>query len=196
MGNFCYIGGRPTYRGRIVYSPRYWEDEKVPATTTTFAGANPPTITTFVDNGAGSTGVIGYHFSATIVEEVFFETQLSHQYAEGTTIYPHVHWSPMTAGAGNVVWGIEYTLARPNAQFPLTVLDSVTTAASGIIRQHQLAGFSAVTMAGNTISTMISGRVYRDGPNAADTYAGQAVLHEIDWHYQKDTPGSKAQFAK
>lgn len=196
MTCLCYIGGRPVYRGRIVYSPRYWDDERVPISSTQFAGSNPPTVVTFIDNGAGSTGVIGYSFSATIEEERFFESQLSHQYAQETPIYPHVHWSPTTAGAGNVVWGLEYTIATANQQFPTTTLTTLTAAASGTARMHQVNAFSAVAMVGKLISTMISGRIYRDATNPADTYAAGAILHEIDWHYLKDTPGSKQEYVK
>lgn len=191
----CFLDGILTLVGRFLYSPPYWDDERVPTTSTT-AGSNPPTLSQFVNNGIGSRGVYVWMFSANIMEDLFFECQLSHRYKEGTTIKPHVHWSPTTAAGGNVVWGMEYTIATPTAQFPLTQTLSVQAGALGTIRGHQINSLGDISMSGNLISTMIAGRIYRDGANLLDTYPDSAALHELDFHFQLDTPGSKQQFLK
>ena len=183
----CFLDGNAIFLGRHAYYPPVWDDMRVPANTA-IAGSNPPTLSVFVGT------VRAWHFSATVVESLHFEAQISHRYKEGTDIQPHIHWSPTSAAAGTVSWGLEYTVATPTVQFPTTSTLSVAAVSGGTARLHQVDGLGTISMAGNKISTMIVGRVYRNAP--ADTYPDLAVLHEIDFHFQVDTPGSKQPFLK
>lgn len=192
----CFLNGIKYIVGWFLYSPPYWDDLRIPATATTVGAANPPTLKKFRDNGAASRGVYAWHFAPTIMEDLMFAAQVPHKQKQETDLYPHFHWSPTTANAGNVIWGIEYTISTINGSFPLTQLDSVTDAADGLAYKHQLAGLSTISMAGNGLSTMILGRLYRDGGNTSDTYPDDAVLHEFDFHIQIDSPGSRWEFVK
>ena len=193
----CFLDGFKYFLGRFKYSPPYWDDMRVPATATTRGAANPPTFIQFVDNGSGSVGVFANSFSQTLTEDLFFEAQLPHRYYEGTSLKPHIHWSPSLAmTVGDVYWGLEYTVATVGVQFPLTQILTVVVPASAVVRYHDIAILPDIPMPNNKISTMITGRIYRFGNSPLDTYPGGAFLHEIDFHFQLDTPGSRQEFTK
>lgn len=191
----CYAGGRPIYRGQIIYAPAYWDDLRVPATVSRIGSSNPPT---FKQWGAtvGIDEVYAWHYSATIKEDLYFSAQFPHRLKEGTDWRPHVHWSPTTVGAGNVVWRLSWRWANVGAVFPAVTGSSVTAAASGTIDDHLADSFPTISAPGSKISAMLVGRIARLGNDAADTYGGEAVLHELDFHYQLDTPGSRSEFVK
>ncbi len=53
------------------------------------------------------------------VEAMSFTVQLPHNWKEGTTIFPHLHWMPKaTASSGNVEWNFDYTWANYNSTTP------------------------------------------------------------------------------
>ena len=108
-----------------------------------------------------------------------------------------------TAGtAGQVIrWGIEYTKATIGGTFsssPTTVY--ATTIAGGgditVANEHLLTDFASIDMTGDTLSTVLVCRVFRNSSNAADTYGGTAGLLYLDWHYEIDAMGSKTELAK
>jgi hypothetical protein len=103
----------------------------------------------------------------------------------------HIHWSPTTTNTGNIRWGLEYTIANANAAFPTTSTIYVTQAGSGVVNQHQLIAFADISGTGRKIGDVIAFRVFRDAPNAADTFTGNAFLHQIGIHYICDTAGSR-----
>lgn len=190
----CFGNGKLVFNP--TYNPAYWDDLRISATSATTGGALDPTFAQFRDDGAGSTGVFTWQFPQNLDRELFFEAQMPHKWLEGSDIKPHVHWAPDTAGSGNVVWGLEYTVARAFTVFPITSTLSVTAAAPGVAYQHTINGFGSISMVGNTISTMLLCRIYREGTNVADTYGSDASLLEVDFHYQLDTPGSVQEFSK
>ena len=188
----CFLNGKI----REVYEPPYWDDLRVPTSATNRGGANDPRFLPFLDDGSGSVGVFTWQFRTNQEEELFFECQIPHHWKEGTIIKPHIHWSPMDAGAGGVVWGLEYTIATPLAVFPNTTLITVTDPTDTTAFKHQIAILPDIPMVNNKISTMLSCRIYRAGNDPADTYGTEAALLEIDFHYQLNTPGSLQEYIK
>lgn len=159
-------------------------------------------------DGAGSRGVYTFTFedqnSTSNEQEVFFSVQMPHNWKEGTTIYPHVHWAPQAATAGNVVWGLEYTWVNYDATtpiaFPNTTLITATTAdvASGDVDKHLITGFSSITPSAsqNKISSILMCRFYRKSADANDDYNGNAAVLSFDLHYEIDAVGSHSQYVK
>jgi hypothetical protein len=151
-------------------------------------------------------GLYLYEFDNAVAgseKEIFFSVQLPHQWKEGTAIEPHIHWINKSTGtAGHVVrWGIEYSKAKIGDTFsssPTTVYGTTIAGGGDITTQyeHMLTDFDAISMTGDTISTVIFCRLFRDSANAGDTYTGTAGLLYIDWHYQIDSMGSKTELAK
>lgn len=175
--------------------PAQWEDLRVAINgrTTLFATANPDLI-----DWVGNIKV--YAFSPSSDEEVFFSVQVPHSYKLNSELRPHIHWSPTTTGTGNVRWCVEYIVAGVGEAFPGTVTTNcVNAAADGVDKKHQIAEFDAISGTGSTwgdVSTMIHYRLYRDANDAADTYAGDAIGHEFDIHYQIDSAGSRQEYVK
>lgn len=174
-----------------------WEDLRVPMTATTVGGAKDPGLITF--NG-GNLKVWGFAAGGQD-EELFFECQIPHSYKEGTDILPHVHWCPIDANTGNVKWGIEYQWANPGSAFPVSAtLESFTAVsggATGTAWLHSITALGTISGAGKNISSMLVCRVYREQSDAVnDTYASDAALLELDFHFQADSAGSIAEFSK
>jgi len=174
------------YQERIVYSDTFWDDLRVPLTGISGPGSSGTAPGFDVFLGA----VRAYAFDPTTDEELLFTSQLPHKWKEGTSIVPHIHWSPEDTNTGNVVWSLEYTKASINGTFGATTTISVTDAGDGTAYKHQVADFAAISMTGETISTILVCRLFRDADNGSDTYTGDAFGHEIDFHYEIDQPGS------
>jgi hypothetical protein len=136
------------------------------------------------------------------MNEVFFEVQISHKYKEGSTIYPHVHWQPLSsaATATRVRWGLEYIWRNVGETAPLTTTTIYTTDLMPnenlIGFRHYISEFDAITGTGKTISSMLTCRLFRDGANAADDFAGEAGLLEFDIHIEIDSLGSNEEYTK
>lgn len=176
-----------------------------------FAGfsssTNPPDVSAFL----GSTLLaLNFAGNASNVDQIFFSVQMPHDWKEGTTIYPHVHWSPQIAATGNVVWQIEYSWANYDATTPVAYPTPVTIIATSAnvlttdVDKHLITGFPEITTSvpatnnanGKKISSILVCRFFRDAAHASDTYGSNAALLSFDIHYEVDAMGSRSQFTK
>lgn len=152
---------------------------------TNAAGAGDPSWTTYRD------GIHGYSFSATVLQEVETVFHLPHDYAPGTSIYFHTHWTTNSATVGNDVrWGFEYTIAKghnqaSNGDFAATSTVYVAQSVTAQYR-HMVAETTAISSAALEPDALILMRVFRDAANGADTYTQPAFLLAVDIHYQAD----------
>jgi hypothetical protein len=173
-----------------------WDDIRVPATLARLAGAGNPEFKKFRDNGAASVGVNAFAFDKAIEEYLMFILQIPHGYKLATNLDPHVHWGTDTTKTGTVRWGLEYTKADINSNFPLTTLitaDAVISADSQY--KHLLQDFAEIDGSNILVlSNILMGRVYRDA--TADNFDDDAFLFEIDFHCQKDDIGSRQEYVK
>ena len=149
-----------------------------------------------------ASGVVIKAFSPDVVQEVFFEVQLPHEWIEGTELRPHVHYAPLDGDMGEdkVIWGLEYVVASPGVKFPdnttIIITDGVPNAGGGD-GVHTIDAFTdSIDMTDNKISTMLACRLFRDATNVEDTYSGEVGLLEIDFHFLLDTLGSQQEFVK
>jgi hypothetical protein len=167
-----------------------WDDLRVPVNSVRRLGFSDPDWVQFRDDGAASVGVYALAFDDGTDEEVFFTAQIPHAYREASSITPHVHWSPSDGNAGNVTWKLEYTWANIDGTFGNTSTVSVTDSTDSTSHKHLVANMTAISGAGKTISSMLQCRLYRDVSDG-DDYASDAFLHEIDFHFELDTIGSR-----
>lgn len=182
-------------------SARVFDDIMVPGFTVR-SGSTAPAfepfvggvyITYFLDAGASSE------------DHVYFSVQFPHSWA-GTTIYPHVHWSPETdPGTDAVVrWGLEYTWVEYNAASPNTFPATTTVYAdapckAGSQKKHLLAPFGPITPTADQdgISSMMMCKLFRNSSHANDTYNGKrAGFLQFDIHFEKNTEGSRTLYTK
>jgi hypothetical protein len=183
-----------------------FNDLVVPVTAVRLGNTNSPTFVVMKNDGGTSRGVWTFTFenlSVSSEQEVFFSIQMPHNWKEGSTIYPHVHWSPQSAGTGAVVWGLEYSWVNYDATTPIafpntTVMTLTAPVASGSTDKHLLASFPSITpsTSQDNISSIIMCRFWRKSADAADTFTGNAALLSFDIHYEIDGFGSNTDFIK
>lgn len=121
--------------------------------------------------------------------EVFGNFHVDHDYAMGTPLYPHIHWTTNSSLVGTVRWGIEYTIAKGHQQeaFPATTTVYVEQTTDGTPYKHYVAEVSdanAIPGAGIEPDTMILVRVFRDATHPNDTYDDQVFGIALDLHFQ------------
>lgn len=190
-----------------------FNDLRVAGTMTKPQGSNDPDFSLFKDNGAGSTGVWIYWFDKDAIEELWFNIQIPHDYKEGTHIKPHVHWVPKSTGDTDeyVKWGLEYHWSNMGDPFDTTSFaysdasqgSTATTSEDTEMQadKHYVSVLddgsgNGITGTNKTISSMLNCRLFRVATDATDDYPDDAGLLEIDFHYEKDTLGSRTEWAK
>ena len=171
-----------------------WDDLRVPVTSVRVPGSKAPTWTSY---SAGQLLAFDYQAVAGNEEEVYFVAQLPHSYKEGTNITPHVHWIPDTDEA-TLRWGLEYEWVNVNGSFSATTTIYVDQAVGVDDSDKQFKTiFSAIDGTGKTISSMLVCRLFRNSSHANDTAETiDALLIEIDFHFEMDTVGSRLVLTK
>ena len=99
-----------------------WDDLMVFPDATSKGSSNPPTMTSYRKNGAGtSQGTFIWMFAAGTEQELYFTVQIPHSYKVGTDLLPHVHWTTTSTTPGNnVTWSLEYTAVAFGGAFSTT----------------------------------------------------------------------------
>jgi hypothetical protein len=185
--------------GIIVYDRDaiFWDDIRVPITSTKLGGSKDPTFSKFRDDGSSSQGVFTYFFSNIQEQELYFSFQIPHSYRLKTDLDAHIHWSPIVTNTGTVQWGLEYTIIDINGNFSLTnIIRGNTVISVDSQYKHIYTDIGNITGSGITgVSAMLLGRVFRDIA-APDDFEASVGLLEIDFHYQSDTRGSIKESSK
>lgn len=136
-------------------------------------------------------GICGWRFSATAMNEVQMNIHLNHDYALGTPIFIHAHWTTATTPtpAQKVRWGFEYTIAKGHGQeaFPASTIVYVEQSISQIY-QHMVAEIPVGIVSDSfEPDTLILCRIFRDGAHVNDTFSGTVFLLTADVHHQVNT---------
>jgi len=121
-----------------------YNNVSVPTTGVNGGGAIAPDYVQIADDGAGSTGVGAYAFDPAIEEELLFVVQAPFSYKEGTDVSPHIHWMPMTAGAGDVVWGLELLVVGDGDVVGNTAFFSMTASTNSTAKQFFISNFQDI----------------------------------------------------
>jgi hypothetical protein len=168
-------------------TPR-WQDLRV-SLSSGRSSTNPPTFGNFRN------GLEMWSFSATQVQNLYFEAQMPHGWVVGSEIRPHIHWSPgNSTNTGAVMWELEYSWANVNDPFPASTIINSTQAASGTPYRQQLMPWTPISGTGKRESSVFVCNLSRVGNNAADTFTGAAFGISVDFHYQVLTGGSIEEF--
>lgn len=171
-----------------------WRDNVIEMTTRN--GPTEPQMSPFRG------GIYLLAFDKATMMEVFGNFHIDHDYAMGTALYPHIHWSADSSLVGTVRWGIEYTIAKGHQQaaFPTTTTVYVEQTTTGTPYMHYIAEVSdlnAIPGTGIEPDTFILVRVFRDAAHPNDTYDDQVFGVALDLHYQvaqAATPGKAPDF--
>jgi hypothetical protein len=159
-----------------------WEDLRFPASAVNLAGAAVPPDTD-VTNFVGALVFLGNKDS-----DIGFMVQMPHGWANGTSIYPHMHIVNTSGATTATDWELKVRKADVGEDFGAYATDeksfSPTTGAS----LHQLWSFTPIDLTGLGDSCMLAFWLRRKG--ASDTNNGSITLLEFDIHYQSATRGS------
>ncbi len=189
--------GSPSWRKLSTGGDTKWDDLRV----TLDKGSNAASLEYF----SGSDGPqIWYFRNNASLEAMSFMVQLPHSWKEGTTIYPHLHWSPRASKSGNVEWKLEYTWVNYSPVTPqvFAAITTNTVVASGpfTANSHVITALTSsnagIDGSGKLISSILICRITRNSSNAADTYADDAGLLFVDFHIQIDGAGSRQEYIK
>ena len=128
-----------------------------------------------------------------------FSYHLPHDYAMGTDIFIHAHWSHNSSlvTGGDIVWAYELTYAKGHnqASFSTPIIFTATQAASTSQYRHQLVEVSASVIGGGPTQLntsllepdgLIFGRLYlsTNGITVSSGGVPDPFLHMVDMHYQ------------
>jgi hypothetical protein len=127
------------------------------------------------------------------VEAMSFTVQLPHNWKEGTTIYPHLHWTPRASASGNMVWNLDYTWANlTTGTFSAVTTSSVIVNGPFVMNKHLLTELTAsnvgISGTGKAYSSILICRIWRNSTTGTDTYAGDAGGLSMDFHISIKNP--------
>ena len=174
----------------MVGNATVWDDIRI-AIALRGSGGNNPTFALLEG------GLYAYKFAGNATNEIFFEVQMPHSWAEGTTIYPHVHWVSNGSNTTDAVtWGLEYDWENISGSFggtTSTITNSVLSTGLKVQNINELAS-AGISGTGKNISSMLLCRLYRSG--GSDPNNDDCFLLTFDIHYQINTIGSRDKLTK
>lgn len=138
----------------------------------------------------GLTGVTGpeiwFFRDGQAIEAMSFTLQLPHNWKDGTTIYPHIHWTPRSSASGNMRWNLDYSWVNIDGTFSASTTSSVVVNGPFTANKHLLTDLTpanvGINATGKTFSSVLICRLWRDSSAVTDTYAGDAGGLSMDFH--------------
>jgi hypothetical protein len=171
-------------------------------------GANAPFWGKFRNNGAGSPGVYAWMFSKghgtgdngiDHDNDLVITIEMPHDWKEGSAIFPHVHWSPVSWLNGRVRWGIEYTWVNEDGTFSPTTFSYASSEPGPIAPyKNMVTCFDSIVPSRdqNKISSILLVRLFRNSCNSRDTYQDKVAAFSFDIHYEVNSIGSRTKDIK
>lgn len=175
-----------------------WDDLQVTPGSFNRPGVSDPDIVAYDVNGGGVSTYL-YEFAKNDIAS--FTIQLPHTYAEGQSIYAHVHWTPGARGneenGAMVGWKLDYSWANIGDNFPTMSTADLSDACDGTDHKHQMTSEVEISGTGKSSSSMLICNIKRTDTGADDTWAsttsGQLpMLLEIGFHYPISSLGSRS----
>lgn len=175
-----------------------WDDFRTPAIEQALDSSSGRIDYDFTEIG------VGFQANARYPDEPLVHlVQMPHEWQEGSTIKPHIHWVQNSANFPN--WLMEYRKYNngelvPGSFVQSTVESHIFTWSSGNLLQ--ISNFPEIEMSDMVLSCFVDVKIYRDSANAsglfagADPYSGVALLKEYDIHHLVDSFGSTLEFIK
>ena len=180
-----------------------WDDLMIPGHAVKLTGNSPPDL---LGNFVGDNTLDIYVFDGVdTLEQVFFTVQLPHCWKEGSTIYPHVHVSPISTNSSDLTprvvrFTLEYTWSNINDTFGNTAIINLDTdpfVPNTSQWKHLLCkNSSGISGTGKKLSSMLVCRLFRDPADNADTYPQDIAFLQFDIHYEIDSLGSSKEYIK
>jgi hypothetical protein len=142
-------------------------------------------------------GVLAYSFISNSINQIYATVELPATYKQGTPIVPVLSWVNAAAGAGSVLWRLEYIWQNEgNAFSQSTSSISALVSATATAGHYMNAQFTSITCSAS-IGAILCCRLERAGGDASDNFGGNALLLNLKFLIQHDTNrGSQFQYQK
>jgi len=179
---------------RLNDSGTCWDDLRVPVSSLKVPAANNPD---WVSYGAGRLLGFGAQAVSGNEEMVFFTAQMPHNMKLDGEIEAHVHWLYTAAEPTKAVrWHLLYNWVNAGQEINTTGTAYVL-ASTGDPDTHIYTDLGELSRSNApTLSSMLICRLTRNSSNVDDTYSADAILMEIDFHYEVDGFGSEEELVK
>lgn len=194
--NYAYFLTDGTFR--VTGSATAWEDLRVDGLNTRAGVVAPTDETGFRGNSAFQVR----NFVHNQADEVQFDVQFPHTWNVGSTVSPHVHFSPWITGTASVqavrfildyYWGnIDEVFPTGSSTFVMEYTWTGSFQWKHLIAEHVGTDLSG---AGKNFSSIMKCRLYRDN-TITNNLAGKATLLYFDIHYEVDSMGSSQEYVK
>jgi hypothetical protein len=167
-------------------------------------GATPPDFTNS-PAFAGDPQFYYYTFDgATTEEDIYFTVQMPHTWKNGSTIYPHIHFTPTTTNSNdtaskNVRWYTAFKWANTETTFSATttlIFDQSFIPNDSLWKHLVARNSTGILGTGKTLSSILMCRLYRNPVVTQDTYPQDAAFLGADIHYEIDSLGSREEYVK
>ena len=167
-----------------------WDDLQVNLSSVRLPASGAPTWTAYK-------GGFVLSFSKTADNKIYFLGQLPHSYKQGSDIEMHLHLAYPNAGVGDIRWNFTHSWANMGDDFPAETPATKDIASPNDADNHQYADIADMTGTGKQISSVLICSLEREGSDAVnDDYDDVVYLTALDFHFQKDTVGSREEAAK
>jgi len=186
-GNVNHPGRAHGIKGHFYHDEDVYEDALFNLERAKPTGATSPTW----ENIVGLGNFWGWHFAKAATNELVGTIQATHRIKVGSLLYPHIHWYPIDANAGNVRIKLDYSIANIDGVFAVMSTESKTFASPASAYKHTQSSFTAVTHTADIYpSALIKVYIARVGGDGADTYDNKIVIESADWHVVEDSQGT------
>lgn len=181
------IGAGQTYpHSPSLGKTQMWADLVVPLHSA-LPGATPPTASTLRD------GIMAYAFSAGTTNDVHVAIHVGHDIRRNTKLYPFIQWTA-SAGVGDVVWGLEWVIAKSygvgNFGSSTTIYKTQSMGGPFVNNFCEFADSDAIA-SGIEPGSVLLMRVFRVGGHASDTLPDPAFGLCVGVHYLRGYWASK-----
>lgn len=175
------ISVAPTSQANI-YNEPIWKSKEAVLDPTNYSPA--PTKADILN------GIYEYSFSGSIVESLGFKINLGNDIQQNTDMILNLNWSPSDSLFGNVKWGVTYAIANNvTGIIDTAIIDTAIQPVSGTGNKLQYVTLP-LSISSDLPNSVIIGKVYRMGNDAADTYTQNAFLHSVYLNYYSNAKGT------
>lgn len=183
-------GSYVTINGTFELNPPVYDDLQINVSTARSPASLAPTWTPYKGSQVPA-------FSDSQVNVIYFTAQLPHGYKEGSNLEFHIHVAYPDNTWGKSRWYMTYSWANIGDTFPVALSADKIQTSMNTTDYHQLISLtSTINGTGKEISSILLCSIQRTGTALEDDYGNVIYLVGADFHYQKDTLGSKTEHAK
>ena len=139
-------------------------------------------------------------FDQSTEEEVFAIFGIPENYDVGTDLKVHYHWAPIGAGAGDVVWGLDWYASTSNDGDLISTpgigatVATVTDSTTSTLNEHLETALMTISGTGLSPDDLLHFRIYRKAADGTDTYAADASFVSGHISYMMDKIGADTQW--